>query len=167
MLTPRLSLSSRSSSPAPISPIDPSSQNPTVPKIIQRSIDLLDVSLSHYLPGNVDPDDASVKKACADEDVQLDHVLTPLVVLMTKLCKHNVECRKAVRQKILPPDLCVSFSFFSCCEQHDEWVVLTGDGLMSVGIVRRRWNRDQIRSGGVYDLWPAYTTNSSKTLSEN
>lgn len=72
-------------------------------------MDLLDVSLTHYLPGDVDPDDAFVKKICKDEDVELDHVLSPLVLLMTKFCKSNVECRKAFRNHILPPDLYVFF----------------------------------------------------------
>ncbi|OCB88330.1 hypothetical protein A7U60_g4532 [Sanghuangporus baumii] len=108
MLTPRLSLSR---SPSPVSSVAKDLPEPLinappgVPKVIQRSMDLLDVTMAHYLPGNIDPDDASVKKACKDEDVELDHVLSPLVLLMTKLCKHNVECRKAVRQHMLPPDL--------------------------------------------------------------
>ncbi|KAL5508603.1 hypothetical protein ACEPAH_6222 [Sanghuangporus vaninii] len=108
MLTPRLSLSR---SPSPVSPVAKDLPEPLinappgVPKVIQRSMDLLDVTMAHYLPGDIDPDDASVKKTCKDEDVELDHVLSPLVLLMTKLCKHNVECRKAVRQHMLPPDL--------------------------------------------------------------
>ncbi|EJD00790.1 uncharacterized protein FOMMEDRAFT_141603 [Fomitiporia mediterranea MF3/22] len=115
MLTPRLSLSR---SPSPVSPVardsisseqhpstSPSTAGPVTPKFIQRGLDLLDVSLAHYLPGNVDPDDASVKNICSDEDVVLDHILSPLVLLLNKLCKGSGECRRAVCSRVLPVDL--------------------------------------------------------------
>ncbi|THH08026.1 hypothetical protein EW145_g2980 [Phellinidium pouzarii] len=79
ILTPRLSLS-RSSSPVSLLP----SKDVTVPEVLQHSLELLDSSLMHYLPGHVDPDDASVRQICILEDVQLDHILTPLVMLVTK-----------------------------------------------------------------------------------
>lgn len=108
MLNSRMSLSR---SPSPASPGSSkrkgTHQLSPLPEVLRRSVDLLDASLSHYVPGNVDPDDASVKQTCLREDVQLDHVLTPLVILLTRLCKHNLECRKSFRQTILPPNLYV------------------------------------------------------------
>ncbi|KAH8115763.1 guanine nucleotide exchange factor [Phellopilus nigrolimitatus] len=104
MLTPRLSLSSRSPSPSPQVSKE-AELPPTTPEVLRRSVELLDMSLAHYLPGNVDPDDASVRRICVQEDVQLDHVLTPLVLLLTKFCKSNVSCRKCFREHILPSNL--------------------------------------------------------------
>ncbi|KAI5119629.1 hypothetical protein M0805_007893 [Coniferiporia weirii] len=105
MLTPRLSLSSRSSSPNHPQNLKDAERHQSFPKVLRRCLELLDASLIHYLPGNVDPDDASVRLICTHEDVQLDHVLAPLVLLMTKFCKFSMDCRKVFKRHILPPDL--------------------------------------------------------------
>ena len=88
MLNTRMSLSR---SPSPASPGSSKRKNVEspggVPEVLKRSIELLDATLAHYLPGNIDPDDASVKQTCLKEDVQLDHVLSPLVLLLTRFCK--------------------------------------------------------------------------------
>lgn len=159
MLTPRLSLSR---SPSPVSPVakelpEPLGSVPGVPRVIQRSMDLLDVAMAHYLPGNIDPDDSSVKKLCKDEDIELDHVLSPLVLLMTKLCKHNVECRKAVRQHILPPDLYVFHSSFV----FDEMLI----GLTETE--HRLWKDGQILWADVYVSWHVSIISSLRTLPAN
>lgn len=107
MLTPRRSLSSRSSSPVSCQAPRDFSRYPARPEVLARAMDLLDTSLAHYLPGNVDPDDVSVKQLCKQEDIELDHVMTPLVLLLTKLCKHNLDCRKTFRNRVLPLDLYV------------------------------------------------------------
>lgn len=108
MLDPRRSLSSRSSSPVSVHTVKDVCKDPSRPEVLVRAMDLLDASLAHYLPGNVDSDDTSIKQICQQEDVQLDHVLTPLVLLVTKLCRQNLECRKTFRNRILPPDLYVA-----------------------------------------------------------
>ncbi|KZT66987.1 hypothetical protein DAEQUDRAFT_674073 [Daedalea quercina L-15889] len=92
----RRSLSlSRSTSPAPSAPVD----------VLLRAYDVLDVSLSHYLPGNVDPDDASVREKCrAEGNPNLDDILSPLVLLVNKLCADEGS-RARLREWILPPDL--------------------------------------------------------------
>ena len=97
----------RSSSPVSAHAVKDVCKDPTRPEVLVRAMDLLDASLEHYLPGNVDADDTSIKQICQQEDVQLDHVLTPLVLLVTKLCRQNLECRKTFRNRILPPDLYV------------------------------------------------------------
>ncbi|KAL1938647.1 hypothetical protein VTO73DRAFT_11462 [Trametes versicolor] len=88
---------SRSSSPhAMTTPID----------VLLRSYDLLDVSLNHYMPGTVEPDDGSVRERCRGEtDQSLDDVLTPLAVLITKLCQADEGSRMRMRAWILPEDL--------------------------------------------------------------
>jgi len=93
----RRSLSlSRSTSPSPSAPVD----------VLLRVYDLLDVSLSHYLPGSIDPDDMRVREKCrAEGNANLDDVLTPLVLLVNKLCTADEGSRARMREWVLPPDL--------------------------------------------------------------
>lgn len=88
---------SRSSSPhASSAPID----------VLLRSYDLLDVSLNHYMPGTVEADDPGVRERCRGEtDQTLDDVMTPLAVLITKLCQADEGARMRMRAWILPEDL--------------------------------------------------------------
>lgn len=67
---------------------------------------MLDVSLNHYTPDAIDPDDRSVREKCQREmDQSLDDTLTPLVVLITKLCLADEGSRRRMREWILPDDL--------------------------------------------------------------
>ncbi|KAI1788919.1 guanine nucleotide exchange factor [Ganoderma leucocontextum] len=88
---------SRSSSPHTSStPVD----------VLLRAYDLLDVSLNHYMPDVIDPDDVSVRQRCMREmDQSLDDVMAPLVVLLTKLCQADEGSRTRMRQWLLPEDL--------------------------------------------------------------
>ncbi|OCH86040.1 hypothetical protein OBBRIDRAFT_797587 [Obba rivulosa] len=87
---------SRSSSPHPGSSVD----------VLLRTYDLLEVTLAHYLPGTVDPDDASVRERVKKEGEQnLDDVVVPLVVLITKFCVADESSRLRLRQWLLPDDL--------------------------------------------------------------
>ncbi|GBE78960.1 predicted protein [Sparassis crispa] len=87
---------SRSRSPHPGSRSD----------VLQRAYDLLDSALAHFLPGTVDPDDASVRVRCKDEaGASLDDVMLPLVLLLTKLCAADEAARARMRERILPDDL--------------------------------------------------------------
>ena len=71
-----------------------------------RAYDLLDVTLSHYLPGDIDPDDGSVRERCQSEsDSTLDDLVCPLVLLITKLCQGDDGARRRMRDWILPDDL--------------------------------------------------------------
>jgi hypothetical protein len=71
-----------------------------------RAYDLLDVTLSHYLPGNIDPDDTSIRDRCQSEsDSNLDDLVCPLVLLITKLCQADENSRRRIRDWILPDDL--------------------------------------------------------------
>ena len=88
---------SRSSSPhANYPPVD----------VLLRAYDILDVSLSHYMPDSVDPDDTSVRQRCMKEmDQPLDDVMTPLDVLITELCIADEGSRRRMREWLLPEDL--------------------------------------------------------------
>lgn len=62
--------------------------------------------MSHYLPGDIDPDDASVRDACQKEgDSSLDDILSPLVVLMTRIAHADYDSRVRVREWLLPANL--------------------------------------------------------------
>lgn len=83
------------------SPIAPSNLD-----IVLRVHDLLDVSTSHYLPGAIDPDDHSVSEICKKEgESSLDDILTPLVVLMTRLALADDGAKVKIRELLLPADL--------------------------------------------------------------
>jgi Guanine nucleotide exchange factor synembryn len=74
--------------------------------VLQHAYDLLEVSLSHYLPGNTDPDDPEIRTRCkAESSDTLDDMLSPLVVLITKLCIADEGSRSRVRDWIVPEDL--------------------------------------------------------------
>lgn len=74
--------------------------------IVQRTFDLLEVSFSHYFPGDIDGDDVSVRERCKEESMDsLDDILSPLIVLVTRLCLADETCRVRVRQWIVPDDL--------------------------------------------------------------
>ena len=74
--------------------------------MLLRAYDMLDVSLSHYMPDAVDPDDSGVRARCMREmDQPLDDVMTPLAVLITKLCIADEDSRRRMREWILPEDL--------------------------------------------------------------
>jgi len=67
---------------------------------------LLDQSFTHYFPKDSDVDDVAVReKAKAESTDTLDDMLTPLVVLLTRLCIADETMRTRVRQSIIPEDL--------------------------------------------------------------
>ena len=94
----RLSLS-RSSSPArPPSP--PNSDT------LLNAYSLLEVALSHYFPGTIEPDDPSVRAtAKAESDSTMDELLAPLVMLLCKLVTGDTGSRERMREWLLPANL--------------------------------------------------------------
>jgi hypothetical protein len=96
--TGRLSLS-RSSSPArPPSP-------PNTDTLL-TAYNLLEVALSHYFPGTIEPDDPSVRAAAkAESDSTMDELLAPLVMLLCKLVTGDAGSRERLREWLLPANL--------------------------------------------------------------
>jgi hypothetical protein len=87
---------SRAASPTPTTNLD----------IVQRVHDLLDVSMCHYLPGQVEADDPSVRDNCKKEgESSLDDILSPLVVLMTRLALADDGAKIRIRELMLPADI--------------------------------------------------------------
>ncbi|CAA7259506.1 unnamed protein product [Cyclocybe aegerita] len=93
----RRSLSlSRTSSPSTSTPGD----------VLQRAYDLVESAFSHYFPGTVEPDDAEVReRAKAECSDTLDDSLSPIVVLVTRICIADETSRVRVRQWLIPDDL--------------------------------------------------------------
>ena len=74
--------------------------------VLQHAYDLFEVSSSRYFPGKSDPDDTEVRTRCkAESSDTLDDMLSPLVVLITKLCIADEASRTRVRHWIVPEDL--------------------------------------------------------------
>lgn len=58
------------------------------------------------MPAKIDPDDPSVRERCRNEcDSDLDELVCPLVLLITKLCNADEGARKRMREWVLPEDL--------------------------------------------------------------
>ena len=90
---------SRSSSPA--RPPSPPNRD-----TLQHAFGLLEVALSHYFPGTVEPDDASVRAtAKAESDSTLDELLPPLVMLLCKLVAGDSGARERLREWLIPANL--------------------------------------------------------------
>jgi Guanine nucleotide exchange factor synembryn len=74
--------------------------------VLQRAYDLFEVSFSHYFPGKIDPDDPEIRTRCkAESSDTLDDMLSPLVILITKLCIADEGSRTRVRHLVVPEDL--------------------------------------------------------------
>ncbi|TFK29316.1 hypothetical protein FA15DRAFT_664249 [Coprinopsis marcescibilis] len=86
-------------------PTSPSVTNPLI--VLEKALELLDISLARYFPGKIDVDDPSVNTRVKQDTPQdsLDEMLSPLVVLLTRLCSADEPCRTRVRQFIVPDDL--------------------------------------------------------------
>ena len=90
---------SRSSSPA---------RPPSPPNYdtLQHAYGLLELALTHYFPGTVEPDDASVRAtAKAESDSTLDELLPPLVMLLCKLVTGDTGARERLREWLIPANL--------------------------------------------------------------
>ncbi|KAH7912475.1 guanine nucleotide exchange factor [Hygrophoropsis aurantiaca] len=73
---------------------------------VLRAYTLLDVSLGHYLPGIIDPDDGSVRDRCKREgEATLDELINPLAMLLARFCLGDSDVRTRLRQWLIPTDL--------------------------------------------------------------
>ncbi|KAG6845833.1 hypothetical protein H0H87_002521 [Tephrocybe sp. NHM501043] len=85
----------------------PPTTNTTPTNVLQRTCDLLDTTLSHFFPDDVDVDDQSVRDRCKKEspDNSLDDLLSPLVILLSRICSGDETSRVRVRQLVIPDDM--------------------------------------------------------------
>ncbi|KAK7061189.1 guanine nucleotide exchange factor [Favolaschia claudopus] len=102
---------SRSPSPIPPSPGSPRHSNKVLGDrdTLLRAHTLLEVAFSHYMPDAIEPDDPSVRELAKSEAgpgaESLDDELSPLVVLITRLCIADETCRTRTRDWLVPADL--------------------------------------------------------------
>ncbi|KAJ7229200.1 guanine nucleotide exchange factor [Mycena pura] len=105
---------SRSPSPIPPSPPSPRPSNTTNKSpadTLLRTHLLLEVAFTHYFPDTIDPDDPSVREMAKAEagpnatTETLDEELSPLVVLVGRLCAADEVSRTRTREWICPADL--------------------------------------------------------------
>lgn len=89
------------SRPSRASPPNP----PNCQDTLLHTYNLLDVTLAYYLPEALDPDDASVGEKCKRDDTTLDELLTPLVLLATRLCIGDEPSRARLRNWLIPSNL--------------------------------------------------------------
>lgn len=62
--------------------------------------------MAYYLPGTIDPDHLSVREKCKKEgEPNLDDIMTPLVILITRICIDDEGSRIRIREWMLPLDL--------------------------------------------------------------
>ncbi|KAH6915266.1 guanine nucleotide exchange factor [Coprinopsis sp. MPI-PUGE-AT-0042] len=97
-----LSVLSRNRLPRSTSPVI---TNPMV--LVDKALELLDMTLARYFPGKTEADDPSVRdrvKADTPQD-SLDELLAPLTVLLARICLGDEAARARVRQFIVPDDL--------------------------------------------------------------
>ncbi|KAF7318027.1 hypothetical protein HMN09_00310000 [Mycena chlorophos] len=101
---------SRSPSPIPPSPSRQNSNKLPVDTLL-RAHSLLEVAFMHYFPDMTEPDDASVREKIKSESTlmppadSLDDDLSPLVVLITRLCSADEQSRTRTREWLCPADL--------------------------------------------------------------
>ncbi|KAG5732249.1 Synembryn-A [Termitomyces sp. T112] len=82
--------------------------NTTAPtNVVQRTYELMDTAFAYFFPDVVDVDDASVRDRAKQEspDNSLDDLLSPLVVLLSRICAADEVSRVRVRQLIIPDGL--------------------------------------------------------------
>ncbi|KAG6873990.1 hypothetical protein C0995_007946 [Termitomyces sp. Mi166 len=85
----------------------PPSNTTTPTNVVQRTYELIDTAFAHFFPDVIDVDDASVRDRAKQEspDNSLDDLLSPLVVLLSRICAADEASRVRVRQLIIPDDL--------------------------------------------------------------
>jgi len=61
--------------------------------------------LAYYLPEALDPDEPSVRERCKRDDATLDELVTPLALLITRLCIGDEASRTRLRDRLVPLNL--------------------------------------------------------------
>ncbi|KAJ8595062.1 hypothetical protein M405DRAFT_783763 [Rhizopogon salebrosus TDB-379] len=71
-----------------------------------RAYEILDTTLAHFLPGNIDPDEPAVRDLCkAEGDSSLDEIVCPVVMLLTRFCLGDDDAKARIRERLVPASL--------------------------------------------------------------
>ncbi|KAJ3986935.1 guanine nucleotide exchange factor [Lentinula detonsa] len=81
--------------------------------IVVRTMDLLEIVFSFHFPSNSNPDSREIREAFKNvltgsgmsTDTSLDELVSPLLLLCTRICMMDYTSRKRVREWIIPPSL--------------------------------------------------------------
>ncbi|KAF5355226.1 hypothetical protein D9758_005977 [Tetrapyrgos nigripes] len=81
--------------------------------VLQRTLEILNSTFSLYFPSNSSPDDEKIRESFKQSllttnippDTSPDELLTPLVVLCTRLVLADKKCRSHIREWIVPENL--------------------------------------------------------------
>jgi len=75
--------------------------------ILARSWGFLEESFNYFFANTTEPDDPKVRELAKKEifNNNLDDILSPLVILITKLCEADETSRSRVRHWLVPDDL--------------------------------------------------------------
>ncbi|KAF9782098.1 guanine nucleotide exchange factor [Thelephora terrestris] len=79
--------------------------NSSIQDTLLHAYNIMDVTLARYLPDALDPDDASVREKCKRDDTTLDELVTPLVLLIARICIGDEASRARLRAWLIPLDL--------------------------------------------------------------
>ncbi|KAG8218233.1 guanine nucleotide exchange factor [Butyriboletus roseoflavus] len=69
-----------------------------------RAYKLLDVTLAHFMPGDVNSDDPSIRSRLPDGET-LDELVSPLVILITRFCLGDEDAKVRTRNCFIPPNI--------------------------------------------------------------
>lgn len=80
------------------------SETPTLQDSALRAYELLDATLAHFMPGDINSDDPSIRSRLPDGE-SLDDLVSPLVILITRFCLGDEDAKVRIRTWFIPPNL--------------------------------------------------------------
>ncbi|KAH7888128.1 guanine nucleotide exchange factor [Phlebopus sp. FC_14] len=82
------------------------SSTPTAPDTAARAYELLDITLSHFMPDEVEPDieDVRSSRCKSEDDFTLDDV-SPLGILLTRICLADEDAKLRLRSWFVPANI--------------------------------------------------------------
>ncbi|QRW01343.1 Guanine nucleotide exchange factor synembryn protein [Ceratobasidium sp. AG-Ba] len=107
-LSRALNLLNRKTSPARSKPSSPSPISTSLPPVGDsaiRALHILQSTLALYLPGNSDPDDASVRNVARAKQVVVDELASPVAALITRMVAADPGARARIANAVIPADL--------------------------------------------------------------
>lgn len=80
------------------------SSTPVLQDAALRAYELLDATLAHFMPGDINPDDPNIRNRLPDGET-FDDLVSPLVVLITRFCLGDEDAKVRIRNWFILPNL--------------------------------------------------------------
>ncbi|KAF9242959.1 guanine nucleotide exchange factor [Melanogaster broomeanus] len=80
------------------------SVTPIVPDSALRAYELLDATLAHFMPGDINSDDISIRNRVSEGET-VDDLVSPLVILVTRFCLGDEDAKIRIKNWFIPPNL--------------------------------------------------------------